>query len=70
MYIGLSILVFGMMLYLFSLLSPYGYKGRYLQRYDQTSEKFAEEQNTLDCRAAFWDAAGSAVQGVTCLFIK
>ena len=62
--IGLAIIVFGMMLYLFSLLSPYGYKGRYLQRYNETDDTYEEEQDNLDCRAAFWSAAGSSVGGV------
>ena len=53
------------MLYMFSLLSPYGYKGRYLQRYDESDDKHEAEQDNLDWTASFWSAAGSAVQGVS-----
>ncbi len=68
MYIGLAVIVFGTMLYVFSLLSPYGYKGRYLQRYDETDNTYEADQDNLDWRASFWSAAGSAVGGVRFLY--
>ncbi len=50
---------------MFSLLSPYGYKGRYLQRYDVSDDSHKDSQNTMSCRHVWWNAVKSVIGGVS-----
>ena len=62
--LGAAICVFAVVQFLFSMLSPYGYRGRYVQRYDRHDDQHKDGKSKLNCRQVWWNAVGSVVGGV------